>query len=71
MYFNLHPQSYVRLSLALPLSNNIEFGLANVSSVVKHIAIDAGGYGIDSWAGQIEHSVANSSPPLRYFCGAV
>ena len=27
----------------------------------------AGGLRFKSWAGQIEHSVANGSPPLRHF----
>ena len=34
-------------------------------------AICAGGLGFDSRAGQIGHSVANGSPPLRRFFGAV
>ena len=42
-----------------------------VSSVVKHMAFGAGDQGFDSRAGQIEHSVANDSPPLRRFYGAV
>ena len=40
-----------------------------VSSLVKHIGV--GGLGFDSQPRQIEHSVANGSPPLRRSCGAV
>ena len=42
-----------------------------VSLVAKDIAIGAGGLGFDFWAGQIGHRVANDSPPLRHFFGAV
>ena len=42
-----------------------------VCSVYKHIAIDVGGLGFDYRVGQIGHSVANGSPPLRRFFGAV
>ena len=42
-----------------------------VSSVVKLVAIGAEGLGFDSGADQIGHSVANGSPPLRCFFGAV
>ena len=37
----------------------------------KDNAIDAGGLGFESLVGQIGTSVANGSPPLRYFFGAV
>ena len=40
------------------------------SVVVKHLAIDAEGLGLNSQAGQIGHSVANGSQPLRRFFGA-
>ena len=40
------------------------------SVVIKDIAIDAEGLGFNSQAGQIGHSVANGSPPLRRFFGA-
>ena len=36
-----------------------------------NITIGAGGLGFDSTAGQIEHNVADGSPPLRSFFGAV
>ena len=39
-----------------------------VGGVVKHIAIGAGGLRFGFRAGQIEHSVANCSPPLRRLC---
>ena len=42
-----------------------------VSSVDKHKTIGVGGLGFESQAGQIRHSVANGSPPLRRFFGAV
>ena len=42
-----------------------------VGAVMKNIAIGAGGLGFDSCAGQIGHSVANGSPVLRHFFGAV
>ena len=35
--------------------------------MVKDIANGAGGLGFDSWAGQIEHNVANGLTPLRCF----
>ena len=41
----------------------------SVSAVVKDIG--AGSLGFDSQAGQIGHCVANYSPPLRDFFGAV
>ena len=47
------------------------FWLHIASAVVNHIAIGAGGTAFDSQAGQIEHNVANGSPPLRRFFGAV
>ena len=42
-----------------------------VSSVFKHIAMGAGSLDFDSRAVQIGYSVANGSPPLRCFFGAV
>ena len=42
-----------------------------VSSLAKHIAISAEGLGFESRAGQIEHSVANSSPLLQRLFRAV
>ena len=39
--------------------------------MVLHIAIDAGGLGFDSESGQIKHSIANISLPLRSFFRAV
>ena len=42
---------------------------SSVRSVVKHAG--AGGLELDSLAGQIEHSVANGSAPLRWFFGTV
>ena len=33
----------------------------------EYSAYGAGGQGLDSWAGQIERSVANGSPPLTFF----
>ena len=42
-----------------------------VSLVVKHTTIGARVLGFDSQAGQIEHSVANDSPPLQKFFGTV
>ena len=38
---------------------------------VKDVAIDAKGLWFNSQAGQIGHSVANGSPPLCRFFGAV
>ena len=43
----------------------------SMSSVVYHIAIGAGGLGFDYRAGQIGHSVAKGSTPLRRCFGAV
>ena len=40
-----------------------------ISSAVKHANIGAVGLGFDFWAGQIGHSVANSSLPLQHFFG--
>ena len=40
------------------------------SVVLKDLAINAEGLGLNSQAGQIEHSVANGSQPLRRFFGA-
>ena len=40
-----------------------------VSAVVHHIAVCAGDLGLDF--GQIRHSVANGSPPLSCYFGAV
>ena len=42
-----------------------------VSRGCSDIAIGAGDLGFDSWIGQIGHSVANDSPPLQHFFGAV
>ena len=42
-----------------------------VSLVVKGTAVGAGGLGFNFRAGQIGHSVANGSPPLRCFFRAV
>ena len=42
-----------------------------VSTVIEDIATGTGGLGFDSWAGQIGHSVTNSSPPRRCLFGAV
>ena len=39
--------------------------------VAKDIAIDARGHAFDSLVGQISHSGANGSPPLRCFLEAV
>ena len=39
--------------------------------IAKDIAIVAGGLGFDYGASQIGHTVANGSPPLRRFFGAV
>ena len=41
------------------------------SVVLKDFAIDAEGLGLNSQAGQVEHSVANGSQPLRRFFGAM
>ena len=41
------------------------------SAVVKDVAVDAEGLGLNSQDGQIRHTVANGSPPLRRFFGAV
>ena len=38
--------------------------------MLKDFAIDAEGLGFNSQAGQIGHSVANGSPPMRRFFGA-
>ena len=38
--------------------------------MVKDIAIDAEGFGFDSRAGQVGHSVAKGLTPLRRFFGA-
>ena len=46
-------------------------GSRQVGLVVKDITIDARGLWFVSQAGQIGHSVANGSPPLRCFFGAV
>ena len=45
--------------------------LWQVGEVVKDIAIGARGLGFDSLAGQIGHSVASGSSPLRLFFGPV
>ena len=42
-----------------------------VGAVAKGIAIGAEGLGFDSRAGKIQRSVANGSPSLRHFFGAV
>ena len=39
--------------------------------MVKDIAVDMGSLGFDSLAGQIAHSIANCSPPLRRFFAAM
>ena len=44
---------------------------AGDNAVVKDVAIDAEGLGFSSQAGQRGHTVANGSPPLRRFFGAV
>ena len=44
---------------------------AGVGSVVKYIAISAGGLWFESRANQVEPNFANGSPPLRRFFGAV
>ena len=38
--------------------------------MLKDVAIDAEGLGLNSQAGQVGHSVANGSPPLWRFFGA-
>ena len=38
--------------------------------MLKDFAIDAEGLGLNSQAGQVRHSVANGSQPLRRFFGA-
>ena len=51
-----------------------EFGCLGNSPfgvLVKDVAVSSGGLGFDSLAGQIGYSVANRSPPLRRFLGAV
>ena len=48
-----------------------EVSLQAGSSVIKHNDIGVGGLGFDSEEGQIKHSVANGSPLLRRFFGAV
>ena len=40
-------------------------------SVVNLISVDPSGLCFDSRAGRVGHSVANGSPPLRRFFGAV
>ena len=40
------------------------------SVVLKDFTINAEGLGLNFQAGQIGHSVANGSPPLRHFFGA-
>ena len=40
------------------------------SVMLKDFAIDAEGLGLNSRAGQVGHSVANDSQPLRRFFGA-
>ena len=50
---------------------NLEILHRPADAVVKHIANSAAGRKFDSRAGQIEHSVANGSPPLRRFIEAV
>ena len=42
-----------------------------ISSVVNDVVIGAGSSKHNPWVGQIGHSVANGSPPLRRFFGAV
>ena len=66
------------LLLALKSSVNLVFyilikflkKLGDYSVVLKDFAIDAEGLGLNSQAGQIGHSVANGSQPLRRFFGA-
>ena len=49
-----------------------EYGIMTpVGVVVRNIAISAGSLGFDFRAGQIGHNVANGTPPLRCFFGAV
>ena len=43
----------------------------SVGSVVEDTANVADGLGFDSRADQIKHSVANGSPPLQCFFGAI
>ena len=45
--------------------------LPAVSAVVQDIAVGAGSLGSNFWAGRIKRNVANGSPPLRRFFGAV
>ena len=42
-----------------------------VRAIAKNTAVDAGGLGFNSQAGQIEHSVASGSPPLRRLFEAI
>ena len=48
-----------------------KYSLLGCSLAVDHIAMGARGLGFDYRAGQIGHSVANGSLPLRRFFGAV
>ena len=48
-----------------------EFETPACGAVGKDIVTVVGGPGFDSWASQIEHCVANDSPPLQCFFGAV
>ena len=58
-----NPVSKVGLKMVL--------GYRLIVAVLKDIAIGAGGCGIEFQTCQIGHSVANGSPPLRCFFGAV
>ena len=40
------------------------------SAVVKDVAVDAEGLGLNSQDSQIRHTAANGSPPLRRLFGA-
>ena len=41
-----------------------------LEAIVKDVATDAESLGFNSQVGQIEHTAANGSPPLRRFFGA-
>ena len=54
----------LRIGMELPLQGLTRNIILNVQLLCT-MPIGAGGLGIDSWASQIGHSVANGSPPLH------
>ena len=54
--------------------NSISFGLSyqlHPEDLLEDMAIDVEGLGLESWTCQVRHIVANGSPPVQRFFGAV